>query len=90
MNPWPIIPTDEAMFLQVGRMRYEVATLEQASLMFCLARDASGQGASQIETPMIVRQDGAVIGHVSYNGRVWPGEPQNWHSGLAPLYDNRD
>jgi hypothetical protein len=56
------------LFLQVGRKRYQVASFEQASAMFCLARDKSGNGASKIKSPLIVDENGSVIGHVSYNG----------------------
>jgi hypothetical protein len=75
------------MFLQIGRRRYQVATFEQASLMFCAARDASGEGASTIPAPTIVDERGDIIGHVSYNGRVWPGG--SYVADAQPLYDNR-
>lgn len=79
-----------AMFLEVGRIRYEVASLKHASEMFCKARDASGQGASQIPAPLIVRESGEIIGYVAYNGRVFPGTPQQWQPGVQPLYENRE
>jgi hypothetical protein len=81
-----MIPTN-LMFLQIGRRRYQVATFEQASLMFCAARDASGEGASTIPSPKIVDERGEVIGHVSYNGRVWAGA--SYVPDAQPLYDNR-
>jgi hypothetical protein len=75
------------MFLQVGERRYQVASFEQASQMFCIARDKNGEGASKTPSPLIVDDAGAVIAHVSYNGRVWPGS--EWAANAAPLYDNR-
>lgn len=77
----------KTMFLQVGRRRYSVATFEQASQMFCIARDTMGEGASKTPSPKIVDEAGAVIAHVSYNGRVWAGE--SWTQDATPLYDNR-
>lgn len=74
----------QPMFLQIGRKRYEVTSFEQASAMFCTARDKSGLGASSIKPPLIVDGDGRTVGHVSYNGRVWPGA--SWHPGMVPLY----
>jgi hypothetical protein len=76
------------MFLQVGAKRYQVATFQQASEMFCKARDASGLGGSKIKTPLLVGEAGEVVGYVSYNGRVWAGSPQEWAADRAPLYDN--
>lgn len=75
-----------AMFLQIGQRRYSVASFEQASQMFERARDACGEGASKTPTPLIVDETGAVIAHLSYNGRVWPG--REWAPDVAPLFDN--
>jgi len=38
-------------------------------------------------SPKIVDERGEVIGHVSYNGRVWPGA--TYVPDATPLYDNR-
>lgn len=76
------------MFLQVGDHRYQVASFAQASQMFCIARDKSGEGASSVPSPLIVDDAGEVIGHVSYNGRVWPGS--EWTADATPLFDNRE
>ena len=77
----------KSMFLQVGGRHYQIATFEQASRMFCIARDKSGEGASTIPSPKIVDERGAVIAYVSYNGRVWPGA--EYQPDATPLYDNR-
>jgi hypothetical protein len=78
----------KAMFLRVGGKAYEVASFAQASQMFCIARDKSGEGASNTPSPLIVDDTGLVIAHVSYNGRVWPGGA--WTVDAIPLYDNRE
>jgi hypothetical protein len=77
------------LFLQIGRKRYEVADLEQASRMFCAARDKSGLGMSRISEPLITDEHGTVVAYVSYNGRVWAGAPQDWNVDSKPIYDNR-
>jgi hypothetical protein len=77
----------KSMFLRVGDRCYQVATFEQASQMFCIARDKNGEGASKNPSPKIVDENGSVIGHVSYNGRVWAGEA--YVPDATPLYDNR-
>jgi hypothetical protein len=49
------------IFLQVGGRLYPVASFEQASKMFCTARDIPGQGASNT----IVNGAGSVVGRRS-------------------------
>lgn len=73
-----------SLFIQIGRKRYEVQSFEQASVMFCQARDKSGLGASGVKDPLIVDERGQTVAHVSYNGRVWPGK--SWQPGIQPLY----
>jgi len=77
----------KAIFLQIGLKRYQVATFEEASRMFCVVRDKADEGASRTPVPLIVDEHGAVIGHVSYNGRVWTGA--NYLPDNQLLYDNR-
>ena len=79
----------EPLFIQVGRRRYQIASLRQASEMFERARDAMGLGASKIGPALSVRADGTTFGYVSYNGRVWAGAPGDWQPDRTPLYDNR-
>lgn len=77
----------KTMFLQIGRRRFQVATFEEASRMFCTTRDKGGEGASRTPTPPIVDEFGNVIGYVSYNGRIWAGA--TYIAGTQPLYDNQ-
>ena len=77
----------KTMFLELGRLRFQIASFEQASRMFCLARDKSGEGASRTPSLHIVDESGEVIAHLSYNGRVWAGASYKY--GSLPLYDNQ-
>ena len=77
----------KAMFLEIGFKRFQIASLAEASRMFSAARDALGEGASRTPSPLIVDEQGAVIGHVSYNGRVWAGA--SYLPDTQLLYDNR-
>lgn len=62
-----------------------------ASNAWCAFRDKSGLGASEMPgVPEIVDAQGRAVGYISYNGRVWPGDPREWKPGVQPLYDNRD
>ena len=75
------------VFLQIGRTRFQVNTLEEASRMFCVARDKAGEGASRTPSPLVVDEKGAIIGHLSYNGRVWSGP--TYAADAELLYDNQ-
>jgi len=86
MTATALAPT---MFLQVGRKRYQVESFKQASEMFCAVRDKAGEGSSRTPTTLIVDEQGRVVGHVTYNGRVWAGLPTEWQVGTRPIYDNR-
>lgn len=79
-----------ALFLQVGHLRTQIDSYAEASELFCATRDAYGEGASRTPTALLVYEDGRVVGHVSYNGRVWAGAPQSWTGDTALFYDNRD
>jgi hypothetical protein len=81
-----MLPT-RTMFLEIGRKRFHIVSFEEASRRFCMARDKMGEGASRTPTPLIVDEWGSVIGHVSYNGRIWAGAA--YVAGSQPLYDNR-
>jgi hypothetical protein len=78
----------KTMFLEIGRKRFQIASYEAASRMFCAARDKMGEGASRTPSPKIVDERGEVIAHVSYHGRVWAGA--TYVPDAVPLYDNRN
>jgi hypothetical protein len=46
-----------------------------------------GLGASNAPPCHIVNERGQCVAHVSYNGRVWPGE--RFIDGTTPIYDPR-
>jgi hypothetical protein len=72
--------------MRVGGKVYEVASLADASRMFCAARDAHGEGASRTPTPVVLR-NGVEWGHVSYNGKVWSCLPGEWMPDDAPVFN---
>lgn len=46
------------------------------------------RGASQCPRGMgLIADGGAIVAHVSFNGRVWAG--REWQPGMVPLYDPR-
>lgn len=64
----------QELFIQIGRKRYQVESIEQAVAMFVAARDASGLGSSQMPRATIVNAHGTHLYGISYNGRVWDGD----------------
>ena len=67
------------MKLIIGRRHsINVASLEEASRIYCTLRDESGEGGS-------TWPEGKVGAHrISYNGKVWLGK---WESGAKPVFD---
>ena len=76
----------KTMFLQIGRRRYQVASFQEASEMFCRARDVMGEGASKTPKALIVDEMGKAFARISYNGRVWAGT--EYDPNATPIYDN--
>lgn len=62
------------LFLQIGRRRYQVASIAEAVEMHNKARDASEHGASKMPRVTIINAAGAHLYGISYNGRVWNGD----------------
>ena len=64
----------ESLFIQVGnRRRFQVASFEEASALYCEARDRMGEGASKTPTAKIFNESGDQVARISYNGKVWAG-----------------
>ena len=72
---------------------YPVASLADASRMFCAARDKAeavgAGGASRTPCPLIYEGDKA-IAYVAYNGRVFAGAPSEWTPDTRILFETRD
>lgn len=67
---------------------HQAATLKALSEIYCALRDASCEGGSTFHSPE-VREGNALVGHISYNGRIWTGIAKNWSGSTAILFDNR-
>jgi hypothetical protein len=78
--------TVESLFVRIGKREWPVATIEEASRLFCAARDRSGRGASQTPATLIVNAEGRTLYRISYNGRVWPDLGRDWQPGDAPAF----
>lgn len=74
--------------LKIGKRAYPIQSFAQASAMVDEVRKTSGVGGS--EFPRILVFEGSeAIGYVSYNGRVWKGDPMDTTNSNELLYDNR-
>ncbi len=69
----------------VGNRRFPVTSWQQVSDAYTAAIDALDIGASKTPPCLIINRKGRVIAHVSFNGRVWEGTPQDWHPRMTPL-----
>lgn len=75
--------------LEVSALQFDVASLEEASSKYCELRDASGEGASTWPTGTVTKKDGTQL-YISYNGKIWEGDPNKWRPGLEPVYSPYD
>ena len=77
------------IFVRTGKRMFPVATLADASALFCATRDRRCHGASRTPSCDVLDSSGNLIGHVSYNGRIWAGSVRDWSDKTALLFDNR-
>ena len=79
--------TGKYLLKMAGKIRFASNSLADLSAYFCNWRDGLDLGASQMPKGFVLDSDGSVIGHISYNGRVWAGV--EYAPNASPLYDNR-
>jgi hypothetical protein len=81
-------PLPDYMVDILGR-RYPVTDMVQASVRVEAFRDQTGMRASQMGSRFLIfDKTNAVIGYVTYNGRVWAGKPEDALSNQVHLvYD---
>jgi hypothetical protein len=72
--------------MEILGQKVRVANAQEASLVVSDIRDRSGAGASEMGSMFPIREDGVLIGYVSYNGKVWKGDPGDWKNAEL-IYD---
>ncbi|MCB5201700.1 hypothetical protein LH464_04305 [Neorhizobium sp. T786] len=65
---------------------HEAADMASASALFSSLRDKSGRGSSTMPLPEIMLE-GAVVGHFSYNGKVWENPSRDWTPVATPIFN---
>ncbi len=58
-----------------------------ASMAYAERRDESGEGASTFPLADVRDATGRIVGHLSYNGKVWARPSRDWQPGDQPIYD---
>lgn len=77
------------LFVRIGKSVMPMQSLEQASRAYVSTIEHLGLGGSQTPQARIYDDGGKVVGYISYNGRVWAGDPCDWKPTDAPLFDPR-
>jgi hypothetical protein len=80
---------DQPLFLQIASRRRPFPGPREASAIYRATierydRETGRGGASGVPACKIVTDAGEVVGHVSYNGRVWVGA--DYRPGAMPVY----
>jgi hypothetical protein len=72
------------MALKVGRKLFPFPGAVEASRVYCATIERLGVGGSKAPRCLII--DGkTIVGHVSYNGKVWAGA--QYVPGAPPVYN---
>jgi hypothetical protein len=80
-----LVQAPEYLVEILGR-RFPVSNMVDASRLVEAVRDRSGAGASEMGAEFPILENGKVVAFVSYNGRVWKGQPGTWPEGEL-VYD---
>ncbi|HYM31833.1 MAG TPA: hypothetical protein VEU47_11060 [Candidatus Cybelea sp.] len=72
--------------MNVRGVAYGADTLSLLSTIYCLCRDASGEGCGTFR-PVDVIENGKPIGHISYNGRIWDQPLSNKFCAFTGMFD---
>lgn len=80
------IQTSEFQTVRIGRRQFPFSTCEDVSRAYRSTIERLGLGGSKTPPCHILNGDGEIVGHVSYNGRVWLGDERSWVAGKRPIY----
>lgn len=72
--------------VRIGSRLFPFTTPEEVSRAYSATINRLGLGGSQTPSCSLLDASGAVAGYVSYNGRVWQGQPEEWQSAVC-VYD---
>lgn len=72
--------------VRVGKRQFPFTSYAHVSAAYRGTIDRLGIGGSETPPCLLIGANGSTVGYVSYNGRVWAGDPRNWISGKEPVY----
>jgi hypothetical protein len=72
--------------VRIGSALFPFTTCEAVSRAYRATIERLGIGGSETPSCLILDHSGKVVGHVSYNGRVWLGDERSWVPGKRPIY----
>lgn len=73
--------------LKIQGKTHTVASLSEASAVYCAMRDASHLGSSKFPSVKVYDAKKQWVARISYNGRVWP--PKEWDLEDVPLLESQ-
>lgn len=79
----------KGMTVEMEGKTFPVASLEEASRLVRATIDEMGIGGSNYPHVLVRDENGGLIGHVAYNGRVFEGSPREWTAETKLLYESR-
>lgn len=85
-------PIETPETVRIGSRVFAFTSYADISAAYCAARDHTGATASGRTGPLapscdIYSASGRRVAHVSYNGKVWAGDPHDWQPGVKPIFD---
>ena len=72
--------------LEILGQRIPVHGWAEASNAVSVIRERTGAGASEMGVEFPLLEEGEIVAYVSYNGKVWKGQPGDWPAVIL-LYD---
>jgi hypothetical protein len=72
--------------VRIGSALFPFTTCEAVSRAYRSTIERLGIGGSETPPCLILNHRAEVVGHVSYNGRIWLGAGADWQPGDRPLY----
>jgi len=79
-------PTSAFHSVRIGGRTFPFTTCEAVSRAYRATIEHLGLGGSETPSCEIFDCSGAVVGNVSYNGRVWPCAARDWQPSIRPIY----
>src|SRR5439155_9566271 len=76
----------EFQTVRIGRKSFPFTSCEAVSAAYRATIEKLGLGGSKTPACLIFNFSGGIVGHVSYNGRVWLGDERSWTPGKRPIY----